>query len=314
MKIKNIVFKNNLILAPMADVTDVGFRSLAIDSGADAGVTELISAKALVFNNEKTLAMLATAENEKIKIVQLFGNEPDIMAKACVCDALKKFDIIDINMGCPAPKIVKNGQGAALMKDINLAEEIIKACVKVSDKPITVKFRAGWDNDHINAVEFAKMCERAGASAITIHARTKEQLYGGTADLDIIKQVVNAVNIPVIGNGDVCDKASYEHMKQFTGCAAVMVGRAALGRPYVFTEILGKKNTLSQSYYIKKHIAILRKYFPETFVVKHMRKHILWYVRDERNVTKLRVKVVNEPKLDNVVKMIDDFYSGNMVE
>ena len=310
MKIKNIEFKNNLILAPMADITDVAFRSLAVESGADAGVTELISAKAIVFGNEKTFQMLGTADNEKIKIVQLFGNEPEIMAKACVDHHLEKFDIIDINMGCPAPKIVKNGQGAALMKNMELASEIIKACVKATNKPITVKFRSGWDNDHINAVEFAKMCEKSGASAITIHARTKEQAYGGKADLDVIKAVVNAVNIPVIGNGDVCDKKSFEYMMQYTGCSAVMVGRATLGKPYVFKEILGGVEEKPQLYFIKKHIELLREYFPENFVVKHMRKHILWYVKNERNATKLRVKIVNEPTLDGVVTLLEDFYAN----
>lgn len=309
MKIANIEFKNNLILAPMADISDVAFRSLAVESGADAGVTELISAKAIVFKNEKTYQMLATADNETIKIVQLFGNEPDIMAQACLDPHLDKFDIIDLNMGCPAPKIVKNGQGASLMKNLPLAEEIIKACVKVSKKPITVKFRTGWDDNHKNAVEFAKMCERAGASAITIHGRTKEQAYSGAVDYDTIKAVKSAVKIPVIGNGDVCDRASFEHMKKYTGCDAVMVGRASLGKPYVFKEILGEEETKPQMYFIKKHIETLRKYFPECFVVKHMRKHILWYVKNERDATKLRVKIVNEPTLDGVLDLLNDFYA-----
>lgn len=310
MKIKNIEFKNNLILAPMADVTDVAFRSIAVESGADAGVTELISAKALVFKNEKTYQMLGTADNEKIKIVQLFGNEPDIMAKACTDEHIAKFDIIDLNMGCPAPKIVKNGQGVALMKDIGLAEKIIHACVSATDKPITVKFRKGWDDDHVNAVEFAKMCERAGASAITIHGRTKEQGYGGKVDLDIIKQVVDAVSIPVISNGDVVDRESFLNMMSYTGCSAVMIGRGALGKPYVFGEILGETEKRNQLYFIKKHIALLRQFFPESFVVKHMRKHILWYVKNERNATRLKVEIVSEPTLDGVLNLLDDFYAS----
>lgn len=309
MKIKDIEFKNNLILAPMADVTDVAFRSIAVECGADAGVTELISAKALVFKNEKTYQMLNTADNETIKIVQLFGNEPEIMAKACADEHINKFDIIDLNMGCPAPKIVKNGQGVALMKDIELAEKIIRACVCATDKPITVKFRKGWDEDHVNAVEFAKMCERAGASAITIHGRTKEQGYGGKVDMDIIKQVVDAVNIPVIGNGDVVDRKSFLSMMN-SGCSAVMVGRGSLGKPYVFREILGEAESRNQLYFIKKHIALLREFFPESFVVKHMRKHILWYVKNERNATRLKVEIVSEPTLDGVLKLLDDFY-GN---
>ncbi len=308
MKIGHIEFKNNLILAPMADITDVAFRSLAVESGADAGETELISAKAIVFGNKKTFDMLGTADNERIKIVQLFGNEPDIMAKACRAPHLEKFDIIDLNMGCPAPKIVKNGQGVSLMKNLDLASEIIRACVNATSKPVTVKFRKGWEGAE-NAVEFAKMCERSGASAITVHGRTKEQGYSGQVDLDIIKRVVEAVNIPVIGNGDVCDRVSFEHMMGYTGCSAVMVGRASLGKPYVFKEILGKTEEKPQLYFIKKHIELLRKYYPEEFVVKHMRKHLLWYVKNERDVTKLRVKIVEEPTLDGVLKLIEDFYA-----
>jgi len=309
MKIGQIEFKHNLILAPMADITDVAFRSLAVESGADAAETELISAKAIVFGNKKTFDMLGTADNERIKIVQLFGNEPATMAKACRDPHLEKFDIIDINMGCPAPKIVKNGQGVSLMKDPKLAYDIIRACVNATSKPVTVKFRKGWDGAE-NAVEFAKMCERAGASAITIHGRTKEQGYSGQVDLDVIKSVVEAVNIPVIGNGDVCDKESFEHMMNYTGCSAVMVGRASLGKPYVFKEILGDKEENPQLYFIKKHIELLREYYPEEFVVKHMRKHLLWYVKNERDVTKLRVKIVEEPTLNGVLKLIEDFYAG----
>ena len=307
MKIGNIEFKNNLILAPMAGVTDIAFRSICIDFGADAGVTEMISAKALSYNNEKTADLLVTADNEKIKIVQLFGHEPSVMAKMCVSPYLEKFDIIDINMGCPAPKIVGNGDGSALMKDIDLAREIISACVKVSKKPITVKFRSGWDSDNINAVEFAKMCESAGASAITIHARTRMQMYGGKADLDIAKAVKNAVKIPVILSGDIVDKKSYEHIKNYTGCDAFMIGRGSLGSPEVFAEILGKEVKVTRFETILKHIEMLREFYPERFIGGHIRKHLLWYLKGYSGASSIKVQVSTEPEIDKVLSIMKNF-------
>lgn len=310
MKIKNIEFKNNLLLAPMSNVTDVAFRSLAIEAGADAGSTELISAKAITYNNKKTLEMLYTADNEKIKIVQIFGKEPEVMAEACKNKMLEKFDIIDINMGCPAPKIIRNGEGSALLKDLRLAEEIIRACVNATDKPITVKFRSGWDNNSIVAIEFAKMCERAGASAITIHARTTDQGYSGTANWDIIKEVKQAVNIPVIGNGDVVDRDSYLRMLDYTKVDAVMVGRASMGQPFIFKELLGEKEENNPLYFIKKHIEILKLYYPDRFIVKHMRKHILWYLKNIRNANKLKAEIVTEPDLNKVLEKLETIFNN----
>lgn len=309
MKIKNITFKNNLILAPMSNVTDVAFRSMAIDFGADAGSTELISAKAITYDNKKTSEMLYTADNEKIKIVQIFGKEPEVMAEACKSKYLEKFDIIDINMGCPAPKIIRNGEGSALLKNIKLAEDIIKACVEATDKPITVKFRSGWDSNSIVAVEFAKMCERAGASAITIHARTTDQGYSGTADWDVIKQVKDAVKIPVIGNGDVVDRESYLRMLEYTGCDAVMVGRGAMGQPYIFKELIGENVDKNPLIYIKKHIELLKEFYPERFIVKHMRKHILWYLKNIRNANKLKAEIVTEPDLNKVLQKLEEIFN-----
>ena len=308
MKIKDIEFKNNLILAPMSDVTDVAFRSIAIDNGADAGSTELISAKAITYNNKKTLEMLYTADNEKIKIVQIFGKEPEVMAEACKHPMLKKFDIIDINMGCPAPKIIRNGEGSALLKDISLAEDIVKACVRATDKPVTVKIRSGWDSNSIVAVEFAKMCERAGASAVAIHARTTDQGYSGNADWDIIKKVKESINIPVIGNGDVVDRDSYLRMLEYTKCDAVMVGRGAMGQPYIFKELLGEMVDKNPLKYSKKHIAILKQFYPDRFIVKHMRKHILWYLKNIRNANKLKAEIVVEPDLNKVLDMLENVF------
>lgn len=301
MKIGNIEF-GGLVLAPMAGVTDVAFRSICIDAGADCGVTEMVSAKALCYENKKTIDLLFTADNEKIKIVQIFGSEPNVMAKACQHPALAKFDIIDINMGCPVHKVVSNGEGSALMKDVQLAEEIVRACVMATDKPITVKFRAGWDDDSKNAVEFAKMCERAGASAITVHGRTRMQMYGGLADRKLISEVAHAVKIPVFGNGDIFTKRDYEDMMSL-GCSGVMVARGALGNPGIFAEITGK-TIKSKKEYIIDHIVRLRKFYPDSFVAKHMKKHILWYLKGTRGGNKLKSEVVTINDVEKLLKFI----------
>lgn len=309
MKIGNIELKNNLILAPMAGVTDLAFRSLAIECGADYCVTEMVSAKAMSYDNKKTFDLLKIAPNEKIKVVQIFGDEPDTMAS--MCKVLEKdFDIIDINMGCPAPKIVKNNSGSALMKNETLAYDIIKACVDSVKVPITVKFRKGFDKDSVNAVSFAKMCEKAGASAITIHGRTREQYYEGQVDLDIIKAVKEAVNIPVIANGDVKDKESYKHMLDYTHADAVMIGRGALGNPAVFSEILGRKDSPDKLYFIKKHIEILRQNYDDSFIVGHMRKHILWYLKGEKGANAVKVQVSTEKDIDKVIEIVTEFFKN----
>lgn len=313
MKIGNFEFKNNLILAPMAGVTDVAFRSICIDMGCDAGVSEMVSAKALEYDNKKTMELLNTAPNEKIKIVQIFGHEPQIMAKICASPYLEKFDIIDINMGCPAPKIVNNGDGSALMKDINLAEEIISSCVKATTKPITVKFRSGFNKENINAVEFAKMCERAGAKGITIHGRTREEMYSGKVDLDIIKSVKESVKIPVIASGDVVGRDSYFHTLEYTKCDAVMIGRGALGCPEVFAEILGKDIALSKYEIICKHIEILKKYYNESFINGHMRKHLLWYIKGYNGASELKNFVSTESDILKVLKRMKEFLENNRI-
>lgn len=307
MKIGDIEFKNNLILAPMAGVTDVAFRSICVDMGADAGVTEMVSSKALLYNNEKTKDLLFTAPNEKIKIIQIFGHEPNVMARICASKYLEKFDIIDINMGCPAPKIVNNGDGSALMKDMILARSIIDACVRATDKPITVKFRSGFDHDHINAVSFAKMCEDAGAKAITIHGRTREQMYGGVVDLDIIKAVKNAVNIPVIASGDIVNRESYIRTIEYTGCDAVMIGRGALGNPQIFSEILSLDETTNKFDVVKQHVELLREYYSENFIKGHMRKHFLWYLKGYTKASSIKVQVSTEPDIDKVLKIMQEF-------
>lgn len=310
MRIGNIEFKNGLLLAPMAGITDVAFRSICVDFGADAGVTEMISAKALHYRNQKTEDLLKIAPNEKIKIIQLFGHEPEVMAEICASKYVEPFDIIDINMGCPAPKIVNNGDGSALMLNIPLAEEIIRACVSATTKPITVKFRSGYDANNICAIEFAKMCERAGASAITVHPRTRSQMYSGKADWSIITEIKKCVNIPVISSGDVVSKETYEQIKKETNCDGVMIGRGALGYPEIFSEILDKDVNIDKVDIIKKHIEILREYFPERFITKHIRKHLLWYLKFERNVSDLKVYISTEPDLTKCIDAIASHYQN----
>ena len=309
MKIGNIELKNNLILAPMAGITDFAFRSLAVTYGADYGVTEMVSAKALKYKSKKTYDLLVTAPNETIKVVQIFGSEPKIMAKAVASKELEKFDIIDINMGCPAPKIVKNGEGSALMANMELAKNIISECVKATIKPITVKFRIGINGVN-NACAFAQMCEQSGASAITIHGRTREQYYSGKCDLEVIKQVKQSVSIPVIANGDVTNRETFLNILKVTGCDAVMVGRASLGNPQVFAEILNEKVDVNKLDQIKQHINMLLTYYPEIFVVKHMRKHILWYLKGERNCSNVKAEVCKLTKISDVIKVLENFYNN----
>ncbi len=307
MKIGNIQFHNNLILAPMAGVTDIGFRSVCIDEGADCAVTEMVSAKALIYHNPKTFELLETADNEKIKILQLFGFEPNVFAEAVRLPEVQKFDIIDINMGCPMPKIVNNFSGAALMKNLPLARDIIRACVSATTKPITVKFRAGWDENSINAVEFAKMCEEAGAAAITIHARTREQFYSGQSDWELIRRVKSSVNIPVIASGDVLDKASYDKLIATTHCDAVMIGRGALGKPTIFDEVRGVDVPLNTYIKIDKQVNILRKYYSDDTIVKHMRKHFLWYLKNYRNAKAIKAEIVTIPTLSESLAVMKNF-------
>ena len=210
-------------------------------------------------------------------------------------------------MGCPAPKIVGNGDGSALLKDINLAREIIKACVKNTNKPIIVKFRAGWDENSVIAVEFAKMCEKAGASAITVHGRVRQQFFSGMVDYEIIKAVKNAVSIPVIGNGDVFDNESYLKLLE-TGCDAVMIGRGATGRPYIFSEVLGvpfEKNVMAD---IEKHIEVLRKFYPDNMISKEMKKHLLWYLKGERNAKEIKLKILTLNDINEMLELLKSYF------
>ncbi len=301
--IKNVELKSNLILAPMAGYTDLAFRKMCRDFGAGLTCTEMVSAKALHYKNKKTEDLLFTLDDEMPKAVQIFGHEPEIMAEACKNPLLDKFDIIDINMGCPAPKIYSNGDGSALLADEELAEKIIRACVKATQKPITVKFRIGIDESNIKAVEFAKMCERAGASAITVHGRTKVQMYSGTVDYEIIKHVKQAVKIPVFANGDCRNREDYLNILEKTGADGVMLGRGSFGKPEIFYEILTGRNVeVNKLEQIKFHYKTLLNYYPEIYVVKYMRSHLAGYLSGKYKNSKALVELL---KMEKVLEIIE---------
>ena len=301
MKIGDIEV-GNLFLAPMAGVTEVGFRTVCKMCGADLTYTEMINAKAMRFNNQHTSTLLYTEDVECPKVVQIFGNNAEDLAQVCKSPLLEKFDIIDINFGCPAPKIVKNGEGSALLKDLEKLEQIVKACVSATTKPVTAKFRIGFaDGDNV-AVEVAKICERNGIKAITVHGRTREQMYSGKVDYETIKKVKQSVSIPVIGNGDVVDEQSYKKMLE-TGVDGVMVARGALGNPWLFARLKGQPQG-SRFEMIKKHIEVLKKHYDEKWICIHIRKHLLWYTQGIDGASKIRLKLATTTNLDESLALL----------
>ena len=297
MKIGNIELGKRCALAPMAGVTDRAFREICREHGAGYVVSEMASSKGLLFKNAKTATLLTIAEGERPMALQIFGDEPETMAFAAKEIMRFKPDIIDINMGCPAPKIVNNGSGSALMKNPKLAGQIIKAVSQSVDVPVTVKFRKGWDSNSINALEFAQIAEENGAAAICIHGRTRQEMYSGKADRDIIKSICNQVRIPVIANGDVNSVESYVHMIEHTGCDLVMIGRGAFGNPWIFEqinhyngtgEILASPNLEEKLAVLQKHAGLICEYKGEHIGMKEARKHSVWYFKDMKGVAKFR--------------------------
>ncbi|MFW6676806.1 tRNA dihydrouridine synthase DusB [Lacrimispora sp. AGF001] len=297
LRIGNVTFDNNLILAPMAGVTDLPFRFLCREQGCGLSVTEMVSAKAILYKNKNTNELLSVSDQEGPVSVQLFGSDPDIMANMAAAIESRPFALIDVNMGCPVPKIVNNGEGSALMKDIKLAEKILTAMVKAVKKPVTVKFRKGFTEEDCNAVEFARMAESSGVAAIAVHGRTREQYYSGTADWDIIRQVKEAVSIPVIGNGDVFKPEDARALIDQTGCDGVMIARGAKGNPWIFSrtlhyletgELLQPPTPAEISEMILRHGTMQAEHKGEMVAMREMRKHMAWYTGGLPHSAKLR--------------------------
>lgn len=300
LKIGDVELPNNLILAPMAGVTDLPFRLLCREQGAGLLCMEMVSAKAIYYRNRNTEALLSIDEREPPVSLQLFGSDADIISEMAKRIEERPFSILDINMGCPVPKVTGNGEGSALMKNPALVEEIVTKTVKAIKKPVTIKIRKGFDEEHVNAVEIAKIAEAGGAAAVAVHGRTREQYYHGKADWDIIRQVKEAVSIPVIGNGDVTSPESAEAMLRETGCDGVMIGRGAQGNPWIFHQILhwmetgemeDKPSAEEVKEMILRHAGLLTEYKGEYTGIREMRKHVAWYTAGYPNSSRLRAKV-----------------------
>lgn len=299
MKIKDLEFNHIAFLAPMAGIADLAFRELCVQYGAAYTVSEMVSSKGLTMGDKKS-AQLLTLGNDRPAGVQIFGDDPEIMAKAAVKCLDFNPDIIDINMGCPAPKIAMNGGGASLMKKPELAYEITKAVVQAVDIPVTVKIRKGWDDESVNAVEMAELAEKAGASAVAVHGRTRQQMYSGSVDFDIIAQVKKAVGIPVIANGDIKDEQSAAIMLEKTNADAIMIGRGALGNPWVFSKInayldecrvLPDPSVTQKMAVMLKHIQKIIEYKGEYTAMREARHHAAYYTKGMRGGAKLRAEI-----------------------
>lgn len=316
LQIGNVNLQNNVILAPMAGVTDLPFRLLCKEQGAGLLCMEMVSAKAILYKNKNTEDLMKIEEEERPVSLQLFGSDPKIMSEIAKQIEPRPFEILDINMGCPVPKVVNNGEGSALMKNPKLVGEIVSSIVKAVEKPVTVKIRKGFDDEHVNAVEIAKIIEDSGAAAVAVHGRTRQQFYTGKADWDIIRQVKEAVAIPVIGNGDVDSPESAKAMLELTGCDGVMVGRGAQGNPWIFSrichyletgELLPKPDFEEIKRTIVRHAALQLKYKGEYTGIREMRKHVSWYMTGFPGAAKFRGAVNEVETMEQLLEMIENW-------
>ena len=317
LKIGNVELKNRYILAPMAGVSDLPFRLLCREQGAGLVCMEMVSAKAIYYNNKNTEELMAIHPDETPVSLQLFGSDPDIIADMAKRIEEKPFAILDINMGCPVPKVVNNGEGSALMKDPKLVEEILTKLVKAIRKPVTVKIRKGFNDTSVNAVEIARIAESCGVAAVAVHGRTREQYYSGKADWDIIGAVKDAVKIPVIGNGDVVDAYSAKALLEQTGCDGVMIGRAAQGNPWIFREVvtfletgvIPPKPTAEQvKETVIRHAKLQLEYKGEYTGVREMRKHLSWYTAGYPNSARFRQMINSMESMDQLIASVEEIF------